>query len=93
MGQELFAQARANGQDVIILNFDEGAIDMETNAQYVSKAVRYINSIKSGSASVKLAGVSMGGVVCRYALAEAEENGNPQVPSNSLSPISSPRRV
>jgi len=47
------------------------------NAQHVIDGVNYINSIKSGANKMRLAGVSMGGVVARYAVAKAEANGMP----------------
>ena len=61
----------------MIYDYADGAIDIAENAQYVKNAVNYINSIKIGNTRIILGGVSMGGVVCRYALAEAEAQGNP----------------
>lgn len=75
LGENLFSQARSLGQDMIIFNFAQGGIDMAVNAQHVTDGINYINSIKSGSNKIRVAGVSMGGVIARYALAKAEAAG------------------
>lgn len=75
-GSILFNEARNLGQDMIVLNFADGGADLAANAQVLADAINYIENIKSGSNPIKLAGVSMGGVIARYTLAEAEENGS-----------------
>src|SRR5690606_18200124 len=75
LGENLFSQARSLGQNMIIFNFAQGGIDMAVNAQHVTDGINYINSIKSGSNKIRVAGVSMGGVIARYALAKAEAAG------------------
>ena len=77
VGKELIDKIHSVGGDVLIYDYADGAIDIAENAQYVKNAVNYINSIKIGNTRIILGGVSMGGVVCRYALAEAEAQGNP----------------
>ena len=71
LGSSFFDEARKAGADILILNFANGADDMLENAVVVKHAVRYISRIKTGSTQIRLAGVSMGGVIARYALAEA----------------------
>ena len=71
-----FLEARRATADILILNFADATTDMFENAAVVQRAVRYISSIKTGSTPIRLGGISMGGVIARYALAEAEENGD-----------------
>ncbi len=72
---DLFKAGRERGADVLILNFKYGGRDMRLNADVVQSAVQYVNGIKTGSRKIDVAGVSMGGVVTRYALADMEANG------------------
>ncbi len=73
----LLSTGRARGADVLILNFDEGGRDLRDNAEVVESAILYLNGIKTGSRRLDVAGLSMGGVVTRYALAEMERDGVP----------------
>ncbi len=77
LGAQLFGSGRERGADVLILNFANGGRDIRQNAQVVREVIRYVNGIKSGSEKLDVAGVSMGGVAVRYALAEMEEDGVP----------------
>ncbi|MBS1271866.1 MAG: hypothetical protein MAGBODY4_00998 [Candidatus Marinimicrobia bacterium] len=77
--------------DIFILDFDEGGADMTTNAQIVTSAINYIESIRSGNQQIVLCGVSMGGVIARYAAVAAEQDGQPFDISHFLS-IDSPQR-
>jgi hypothetical protein len=63
----------ANGYDVIVLQFIDGGDDLVQNAGIVKNAIQYLNSIKSGNEPNIVAGVSMGAVLSRYALAKAED--------------------
>ncbi len=72
-GSDFLGKARALGADVLIFNFEDGGADLLTNAGHVQAAIRYINTIKTGSVQTRVAGMSMGGVIARYALAQAEE--------------------
>ena len=71
----LFGVGRSRGADVLILNFVDGGRDMRLNADVVRSAVLYVNQIKTGSRKLDVAGVSMGGVIARYALADMERDG------------------
>lgn len=57
------------------MDFADGGASIETNAGVAERAVQYLNSIKTGSRKLDLAGHSMGGVVARYALASMEQRG------------------
>ncbi len=73
---DFFGEAGWHGADVVILNFSDGGRSILDNAQVVQDAVRYVTAIKTGSTPVRLAGISMGGIAARYALAKAEEDGD-----------------
>jgi hypothetical protein len=87
----LFDQVLSLGRDILVFDFANGGIDMVVNAQYITDAVNYINGVKMGSSGIILAGVSMGGVVCRYALAKEEQDGTPLNVSHFVS-IDSPQQ-
>jgi hypothetical protein len=63
-------------QDVLVFNFASGGIDMIQNSSHLEDALRYLTSIRYGSNKLKVTGVSMGGVIARYALAKAEADGS-----------------
>lgn len=75
LGAVLFGTGRERGADVMILNFRYGGNYMQDNALVVRSAIQYINQIKTGSRKLDVAGVSMGGVIVRYALAKMEQDG------------------
>ena len=49
---------------------------MRNNAAIYASAIKYISSINNNQ-KVVAAGISMGGVIARYALAKAENDGMP----------------
>ena len=73
---EFLTEARALGVDILVFNFEDGGADLLRNAQYVQAAIRYINTKQTGSIQTRVAGMSMGGVIARYALAQAGESQN-----------------
>ncbi len=75
IGSVLFGLGRARGADVLILNFADGGRDIRLNAAVVRESVLYLNRTKTGSRKLDVAGVSMGGVAARYALAQMEYTG------------------
>ena len=75
LGSLLFATGRRRGADVMILNFKDGGVDMRQNAAVVNRAIVYLNGIRTGPRRLDVAGLSMGGVVARYALARMESQG------------------
>ncbi len=70
MAPSFFDKARRAGADVLILDFANALADMLENAAVVKRAVRHIGDIKTGSTQIRVAGISMGGVIARYALAD-----------------------
>ena len=65
---------RARGIETFILNFKNGGADLRTNAEVVNAALAAIHELCPNN-KIAVIGFSMGGLVCRYALAkqEAEE--------------------
>ena len=85
LGLALFETGRSRGADVIILNFANGGQDLRANAAVLEDAIEYINRIRYGYKKLVVAGVSMGGVIARYALAGMEQNGTPHGASHFVS--------
>jgi hypothetical protein len=73
MRSPLLALGRARGADVLILNFNDGGQDMRQNAAVVESAIVYLNATKTGTRRLDVAGISMGGVIVRYALSYMEQ--------------------
>lgn len=59
---------------VFILNFKDGGGDIRQNAQVLKKCIQKIQQL-SPNYRIAVGGLSMGGLVSRYALAEMEEEG------------------
>ena len=69
---------RAAGRSLWIVNFGDGASAISANARLVSSAVaQAANYGGLSSAAVDVVGLSMGGVISRYALAYDEQYGGP----------------
>jgi pimeloyl-ACP methyl ester carboxylesterase len=75
LGADLFGVGQSRGADVVILDFEDGGQDLKRNAEVVEGGIGYLNSIRTGSKPLVVAGVSMGGVVSRYALASMGQRG------------------
>lgn len=74
----LFQQALNLNADLLILDFADGGRGMAHNARVVEGAIGLVRGLRSEpSRGFDLAGVSMGGVVARYALARMEGAGVP----------------
>jgi hypothetical protein len=72
--QGLITSILAQGQDVIIVGFDDGTTYLEANAGVIVAAIQKAQSEQAGSASMVVGGASMGGIITRYALAYMEQN-------------------
>jgi hypothetical protein len=66
---------RANGYDLIILDFGDGGTYIEKNAYLLKGLIENINNRKTTSNKLIVVGTSMAGLVSRYALAYMETNG------------------
>ena len=63
---------------------------MRNSAAIYNSASRYISTLNSNTQMIA-AGISMGGVIVRYALAKAENDGNP-LPFNKFLSIDAPQQ-
>ncbi len=74
LGQfDLLDRLRANGHDVIAVSFDRGTDLIQSNAAVIREAISTARSRTSDPLVV--GGMSMGGLVARYALAHMESTG------------------
>ncbi len=87
---ELIACFNSNGYDVYLLDNYFGTQDIKNNAAVFASAVKYISSIY-GDELIVAGGVSMGGIISRYALAKAERSGSP-LPVHTFIAIDSPHQ-
>ncbi len=60
--------------DFYFLNFNDGGADLRENSMVVLGALRFISNHYDMSEGITVCGISMGGVLTRYALAYAEEH-------------------
>lgn len=97
-GQEMYYHAAAdlieclnsNGFDVFLLDNYFGTQDIRNNAAIFASAVEYV-SFMYGEELIVAGGVSMGGIISRYALAKAEQDGLP-LPVHTFIAIDSPHQ-
>jgi hypothetical protein len=72
------------GYKVYILNYNLANQDMKSNAAVYSSAIKFISQINNNR-DVFAAGISMGGIITRFALAKAESQNTPLPVSAYLS--------
>lgn len=97
-GQEMYYWAAAdliecfnnNEYDVFLLDNYFGTQSIRSNAAVFASAVDYISS-QYGNELIVAGGVSMGGIISRYAMAKSEEEGNP-LPVHTFIAIDSPHQ-
>jgi len=97
-GQEMYYHAASklidcfndNGYDVFLLDNRYGTQNIRNNASIFASAVSFISGIY-GNELIVAGGVSMGGIISRYALARAERNGDP-LPVHTFIAIDSPHQ-
>ncbi len=97
-GQEMYYKAAAeliqcfnsNGYDVYLLDNYFGTQNIRNNAAVFASAVDYV-SFLNGEELIVAGGVSMGGIISRYALAKAEREGDP-LPVHTFLAIDSPHQ-
>lgn len=76
-GADNYSSATSAAYDLIFIDYNNGTDDIRRNAALFEEVVRYVNQQKaggvtSGQQNVVL-GISMGGLVARYGLAEIEK--------------------
>ncbi|MEU4115525.1 hypothetical protein AB0F71_13630 [Kitasatospora sp. NPDC028055] len=65
-------QLLARGHDVVLIGFDERHTHIQHNAEVVIQAIRRALAERFGQEPLTVGGVSMGGIITRYALAKLE---------------------
>lgn len=81
----LVTQLRNLGYDFIVLNYADGGTYMQRNAFLLQTLISNVNSSKTGNEKIIVLGISMGGLVARYALAHMEHNNVPHNVSTYIS--------
>ncbi len=81
----LLNQLTADGFDIILLDFKNGADYIQRNAFVLVKLIQQINNVKAGNSPNIIMGASMGGQVARYALAYMEKNNMQHCTSEYIS--------
>ena len=89
-GTSLFDPLIQAGYKLYFLNYAYNSQDMRNSAAIFNSASKYISHLNSNQTMVA-AGVSMGGVIVRYALAKAENDGSP-LPFNKFVSIDAPQQ-
>jgi hypothetical protein len=75
-GQDgLLDQLLAAGADIILLGFDVRHTYIQANAEVAMSCIRRAAAEREGAAALTVGGVSMGGLITRYALASMETDG------------------
>ena len=70
----MLGRLRSAGHDVIAIGFDKGLDTIQSNAAVVVSAIERARSLTDDPLVV--GGMSMGGIVSRYALLQMEHNGD-----------------
>lgn len=71
-GLNLMDQLHDEGFDIIVMDYDEGAAHIQQNAYLLATLIDDVNVNKTGNEECVVMGLSMGGLVVRYALATME---------------------
>jgi hypothetical protein len=75
-GNDLFNCLLSKGFNIYVVNYNLNSQSIKNNGAIFQSAIRYVSSI-NGNKKVVATGMSMGGVINRYACAKAENDGNP----------------
>lgn len=87
---QLFEPLQQGGYNIYILNYKYNSQDIRNSAAIYTSAINYVSSINNHTQMISV-GVSMGGVIARYSLTKAEDNGSP-LPVKSFVSIDSPQQ-
>jgi len=66
-----------NNYDIIYVDYNNGTDAIERNAALLTDVINWVNSHKTGAQQNVVMGISMGGLVARYALRTMELNSQP----------------
>jgi hypothetical protein len=89
-GNELISCLLSKGFDVYVVNYNLNSQSIKNNGAIFQSAIRYVSSINN-SEKVIATGMSMGGLINRYACAKAEHDGNP-LPISKFVTIDAPHQ-
>jgi len=89
-GDDLINCLQNKGFKIYVLNYRFNSQSIKNNAAVYSAALKYISSINNNK-PVIAAGISMGGIIARYALANAEDIGD-ILPASTLLTLDSPHQ-
>ncbi|MEU6967220.1 hypothetical protein AB0A71_05645 [Kitasatospora aureofaciens] len=70
-----FDQLLTRGHDIVLIGFDERHARIQHNARAATAAIQQAGAERTGTKPLTVGGVSMGGIVTRYALAKLENEG------------------
>ncbi|MEA3183545.1 MAG: hypothetical protein QOJ74_22, partial [Ilumatobacteraceae bacterium] len=74
LGQfDLLGRLRSNGHDIVVVGFDDGTATIQSNAGVIREAIAQVRARTADPLVV--GGMSMGGLITRYALTEMEHDG------------------
>ncbi|MDX6707452.1 MAG: hypothetical protein QOI48_3298 [Solirubrobacteraceae bacterium] len=89
-------QLHQQGRDVIVLGYDSRSAPIAENAEVAIECIQKANEERSGDTPLVVGGLSMGGLVTRYALAKMEkdeqDNGGPDHETGVYFSYDSPHR-
>ena len=74
-GQTLNDAVEAAGYDLVFVDYANGTDFIQRNAFMVEEVIAWVNRNKTGTQKNVILGMSMGGLVARYALRDMEVNG------------------
>jgi hypothetical protein len=89
-GKDLFNVLIQLGYKIYFLNYAYNCQDMRNSAAIYNSAIKYVSNLNSNS-NIIAAGVSMGGVIVRYCLSKAEQDGTP-LPVDKFISIDAPQQ-
>lgn len=90
-GKDLFNCLLENGYDIYVVYYRFNPQDLRNNAAVFSSAINYVSNNYYNGQDVIAAGISMGGLISRYALAKAENDGSP-LPVNTWISLDAPHQ-
>ncbi|OAV65371.1 hypothetical protein Barb6XT_02437 [Bacteroidales bacterium Barb6XT] len=71
----LLTTIEVNDYDIVYLDYTNGLDDIRRNAKLFQEVIEYVNNNKEGTEKNVVLGISMGGLVARYALRKMETEG------------------
>ncbi len=87
-----------NGYDIVFIDYNDGTDDIRRNAALFEEVVRWVNDQKGIDPTINakqqnvVLGISMGGLVARYGLAEMEKRGTDPTDTRLLLTHDAPHR-